>query len=418
MKKPWIVASAVALPLMLSACGGSTPPGASSGGGNGGGGGSSKTIVIGSVHPLSGSSAADGQQMDNAAKLAVDDINAAGGIKCLDGAQLKLDSADSQGKPEVGQSEAQRLIQGGAAALLGTYQSAVSQNVAAVAERNKVPFVIDVSSADQILQQGYKYTFRLQPSGTVLAEKGAEFLSDLSKEAGAPAKTIAILNEQGPFGTAIAKTFTEKAKSLGMNVGQQISYDPANVSDFTTQMTAIKQSGADVLMVAGYYRDGVLAAKAVSTVKPPLNAVWGVANGAFDTPQFPGEVGAAGNGFFDVNYRLDSTNPVTKKVVDAYKAKYGEDVRTAAVLSYDGVRVIADALGRACDTEPTKLRDAISKTEIAPLLAQDGPIKFTDTGENQNATPIVMQVQDGQTKQVFPAGSAETKPTYPASPGQ
>lgn len=415
MKKPWIAAAAMALPLMLTACGGSTPPGASGGGGSAS---SSDTITIGSVHPLSGASAGDGQQMDDAAKLAVDDINAAGGIKCLKGAKLKLDSADSQGKPEVGQSEAQRLIQNGAVALLGTYQSAVSQNVAAVAERNKVPFVIDVSSADAILQQGYKYTFRLQPSGTVLAQKGAQFLSDLSKKAGSPAKTVAILNEQGPFGTAIAKTFGDKAKSLGMNIGPVISYDPANVSDFTTQMTTIKESGADVLMVAGYYRDGVLAAKAVSTVKPPLKAVWGVANGAFDTPQFPGEAGAAGEGFFDVNYRLDMTNKDTQKVVKAFKAKYNDDIRTAAVLSYDAVRVIADSLGRSCDTSATKLRDAIAKTKLPALVAQDGPIQFTDTGENKNATPIVMQVQSGAVKQVFPEGSAQTKPVYPASPGQ
>ena len=415
MKKPWIAAAAMALPLMLTACGGSTPPGAS---GGGGGGSSPDTITIGSVHPLSGASAGDGQQMDNAAKLAVDDINAAGGIDCLKGAKLKLDSADSQGKPEVGQSEAQRLIQNGAVALLGTYQSAVSQNVAAVAERNKVPFVIDVSSADAILQQGYKFTFRLQPSGTVLAEKGAQFLSDLSKKAGSQAKTVAILNEQGPFGTAIAKTFSDKAKSLGMNIGPQISYDPANVSDFTTQMTTIKESGADVLMVAGYYRDGVLAAKAVSTVKPTLNAVWGVANGAFDTPQFPGEAGAAGEGFFDVNYRLDMTNKDTQKVVKEFKDKYNDDIRTAAVLSYDAVRVIADALGRSCDASPAKLRDAIAKTKLDALVAQDGPIQFTEAGENENATPIVMQVQSGEVKQVFPEGSAQTKPVYPASPGQ
>src|SRR5215218_8757036 len=213
MRKPWITAMAVALPLALAACGGSAPPGTE---GSGGGGGSGETITIGSLHPLSGSAAADGQQMDNGAKLAVDAINKAGGIKSLDGAQLKLESADTKGAPETGQSEAQRLIEQGAVALLGTYQSAVSQNVAAVAERNQVPFVIDVSSADAILQQGYKFTFRLQPSAQVLAERGAEYLADVSKNADAPAKKVAILHEQGPFGTAIKDTFSAKAESLGM----------------------------------------------------------------------------------------------------------------------------------------------------------------------------------------------------------
>jgi branched-chain amino acid transport system substrate-binding protein len=414
MRKPWIAATATALLPTLAACGGSTPPGADSGGR----GGSSDTIVVGSLHPLTGSSAGDGQQMDHGAQLAVDDISKAGGIDCLNGARLKLASGDTQGKPEVGQSEAQRLIQNGAVALVGTYQSAVSQNVAAVAERNRVPFVIDVSSADEILQQGYKYSFRLQPSGTVLAQKGADFLSDVSRQAGKPAHLVAILHEQGPFGTAIAKTFSDRARSLGMHIGPVISYDPANVSDFTTQMTTIRESGADVLMVAGYYRDGVLAAKAVSTVKPPLNAVWGVADGAFDTPQFPGEAGAAGEGYFDVNYRLDMTNPDTQKLVDAYRQKYHDDIRTAAVLSYDAVRVVADALGRACSTDPTKVRDAIAQTKLNALVAQDGPIQFTDTGENENAMPIVMQVVNGEVKQVFPESAAQAKPVYPASPGR
>src|SRR3712207_391828 len=150
MRKRWTPALAVALPVVLAACGGSAPPGAA---GSDEGGGTGDTIVIGSLHPLSGAAAADGQQMDNGAQLAVDAINEAGGIESLGGAQLELASADTQGAPEVGQSEAQRLIQEGAVALVGTYQSAVSQNVAATAERNQVPFVIDVSSADEILQQ-------------------------------------------------------------------------------------------------------------------------------------------------------------------------------------------------------------------------------------------------------------------------
>jgi branched-chain amino acid transport system substrate-binding protein len=417
MRKPWITAMAVALPLALAACGGSAPPG-TEGSDSGGGGGSGETITIGSLHPLSGSAAADGQQMDNGAKLAIDAINEAGGIESLDGAQLELASADTQGAPEVGQSEAQRLIEDGAVALVGTYQSAVSQNVAAVAERNQVPFVIDVSSADAILQQGYKFTFRLQPSAQVLAERGAEYLADVSKNADAPAQKVAILHEQGPFGTAIKDTFSAKAEELGMEIGPVISYDPASVSDFTTQITTVRESGADVLMVAGYYRDGVLVANAVNTVKPGLAAVWGVANGAFDTPQFPGEVGEAGEGFFDANYRLDMTNPDTQELADKYKQEFGDDIRTAAVLSYDAVRVIAAALEKAGDASPQAVRDAIAETELDSLIAQDGPIAFDEAGENENAAPILMQVLDGVVTQVFPEDYAEAEPVYPATSGQ
>lgn len=415
MRKRWTPALAVALPVVLAACGGSAPPGAAE---SDEGGGSGDTIVIGSLHPLSGAAAADGQQMDNGAQLAVDAINEAGGIESLGGAQLELASADTQGAPEVGQSEAQRLIQEGAVALVGTYQSAVSQNVAATAERNQVPFVIDVSSADEILQQGYKYTFRLQPSAEVLGQRGAEYLAQVSEAAGSPAQTVAVLHEQGPFGTAITESFRAQAEQLGMTVGEVITYDAANVSDFTTQITTVQESGADVLMVAGYYRDGVLAANAVQTVGPDLDAVWGVANGAFDTPQFPGEAGAAGQGFFDANYRLDITNPDTQALADQYQQAYGDQMRTAAVLSHEAVRVVADALERAGDTDPAALRDAIAETQLDSLMAQSGPIAFTETGENENATPILMQVLDGNVRQVYPEEYAETPPVYPAPPGQ
>lgn len=412
MRKSRFAALACCTSLALAACGGSAPPGAA----DEGGGGSGETITIGSLHPLSGAAAADGQQMDNGAKLAVEAINEAGGIEALDGAQLELASADTQGDPQVGQTEAQRLIDEGAVALVGTYQSAVSSNVAAVAERNQVPFVIDVSSADQILQQGYTNVFRVQPSSTVLGERGADFLAEVAEGAGADLPRVAILHEQGPFGTAIKDSFSTQAESLGMEITDVASYDPASVSDFTTQITAVEASGANVLMVAGYYRDGVLVAQAVDTVQPGLDAVFGVANGAFDVPQFPGEVGAAGEGFFDANYHLDTTNPDTQDLIALYEEEFGDPIRTAAVLAYDAVRVIADALERAGDSDPVAVRDAIADTELDSLLAADGPITFSDTGENENATPILMQVIDGEIRQVYPEDKAETEPVYPALP--
>lgn len=415
MRKSWLALVACAFPMVLSACGGSAPAGAAVDASNAKAGG---TIKIGSLHPLTGSSAADGQQMANGAKLAVEAINKAGGIKSLKGAKLELLSADTQGKPEVGQSEAQRLIQQGAVALVGTYQSAVTANVSSVAERNKVPLVIDVSSADSILKQGYKYTFRVQPSSTVLGTQGAQYLSDLSKEAGKPAKKVAILHEQGPFGSGIRDAFKAKAISLGMQIGPMISYDAASVSDLTTQVTAVKASGADVLVVAGYYRDGVLAAKAVDTVKPTLNAVLGVANGAYDVPQFPKDAGKAGEGYFDSNYHADMTKPAMQDLAKLYQERYNDQIRTGAVLAYDSVRVIADALERAGDSAPAKVRDAIAKVSLDSLIAQKGPIVFGPTGENENASPILMQVQSGSIKQVFPADKAESKPAYPAFAGK
>ncbi|MGZ4521623.1 MAG: ABC transporter substrate-binding protein [Mycobacteriaceae bacterium] len=411
MRKKYIAALLLVAPLVLTACGGSS-------GSSGGGSSSGAAIKIGTVHPLTGTNAGDGQQMENGVKLAIETINAAGGIKSMGGAKLELAAGDTQGKPDVGQSEAQRLVQSGAVALVGTYQSAVSANVAAVAERNKVPFVMDITGDDGILQHGYKYSFRMQPQNTRFGSAAAQYLHDVSTAAGKPAKKVAYLHESTAFGTNVYKAFKAEAEKFGMTVDPEISYDAPSVSDLTTQMTQVKASGADVLAVSGYYRDGVLAAKAVSTVKPNLTAVIGAADGAFDQPQFPTDAGSAAQGYFDTNYHIDTNSADGKKFMELYKSRYNADARTGAALAYDSVRVIADGLERAASSDGAKLRDGMAKTNIQPLTLSNGPVHFNDAGENTSALPVLTQVQDTSPVVVFPAGSAQAKPVYPANPGQ
>jgi branched-chain amino acid transport system substrate-binding protein len=136
MRKPWLLAAAAGCSaLLLAACGsGSTSSGGGSGAGAGAGGGASTpstsggAIKIGTLHPQTGPFAGDGQQLENGVKLGIKAVNDAGGIKALNGAKLGLDAGDTKGTPETGQSEAQRLIQNGDVALVGTYQSAVAHN--------------------------------------------------------------------------------------------------------------------------------------------------------------------------------------------------------------------------------------------------------------------------------------------------
>lgn len=415
MRKIWTtVALASAVSLSAAACGGSAPGGAT---GSGGGGGD--TIKIGTLHPISGASAADGQQLENGAKLAVEAINASGGIKALGGKKLELTSGDTQGKPDIGQSEAQRLIQGGAVALVGTYMSAVSANVSAVAERNTVPFVIDVTGDDGILKHGYKYTFRLQPPNSQMGTQGAQDLYEIAKASGHPVKKVAYLHDDTAFGTSVLAAFKAQAAKLGFQVGPEIGYSPASVSDLTTQITQVKASGADVLAVTGYYADSVLAAKAVASVKPSLNAVFGIADGAYDQPQFPKDASPAGAGLFDTNYRQDASNPEAQKLETLYQQRFHDKLRTEALLSYDAVRVIAAGLEKAGSTDRAKLRDAISGTTLPSTVIGNGPIKFDAAGQNINALPVVTQVQGDAAKVVYPAKYAQAgaKPIFPATAG-
>jgi len=371
-----------------------------------------ESIKIGSVHPLTGGLAADGLQMDAGAVLAADDINAAGGIQCLDGAQIEILSADSTGTPEVGQSEAERLIQEGAIALVGPYQSAVASNIATVAERNGVPFVIDVAVSDEILDQGYQNTFRIQPNASAMGAQGALFLNELTQAEGIDVSTIAMLHEQSAFGTSVYEAFNEAASEYGWTVDPVISYDAFGVTDLTTEMTEVKAAAPDVIVVTGYYGDGVLATEAINAVDPGAKLIYGIAQGAFDNPSFPADVAGAGEGYFNVNYHLDVTNPTTQDIATRFEESYGEEMKTSATHSYEAVRVIANALEQSCSDDPIALRDAIAETNLDSLLATVGPIQFDETGENVNGSPIVMQVQDDAIVQVYPENVAENAPRF------
>lgn len=402
------------LALGAAACGGGAPattPGAESSEGAA----PSGPIVIGALHPLTGGLAVDGQQMADAAQLAVDEINEAGGIASLDGAQLELASADTTGAPEVAQSEAQRLIQDGAVALVGPYQSAVASQIAAVAERNSIPFVIDVATADSILNQGYTYTFRMQPNASGMGAVGAQYLADLAESSGTPIDKVGYMHEQTEFGTTVMEAFKAEAESLGMVVDPIISYDAFQASDLTTEVTRIKEAGVDALAVTGYYRDGLLIANNVAAVQPGVQAVIGIANGAYDLPQFPTDAGDKAEGYLDANYHPDVTQDGYQELAEKFKAAYGADIRTPAVLSYEAVRLIAAGLEEAGSVDRADLREAIAGLTFETIMAGNGPVEFDEKGENTNAVPILMQVQSGTVKQVYPADFAEAEPAFPAA---
>jgi branched-chain amino acid transport system substrate-binding protein len=121
-----------------------------------------KEVLIGTIHPLSGGLAQAGNGLKTGVVLAAEEINRAGGIKSLGGAKLKLIHADSGGKPEIGVSEAERLIKEGVVATFGCYQSSVTFAVTQIHEKYKTPFLITLAISEKILQRGFKYTFRVR----------------------------------------------------------------------------------------------------------------------------------------------------------------------------------------------------------------------------------------------------------------
>ena len=371
-------------------------------------------IIIGALHPVTGANAVDGQQMRAAAQMAIDDANAAG-VGDFDDAKLVLDAADTKGDVEAGSAEATRLIQDGASALVGTYQSATSANIAATAERNGVPFVMDVSALDSILEQGYTYSFRVQPSGGIMGERGAEYMRAIADETGADVKTVGYLYEQGNFGVAAYRGFLAASEEAGFEVTNAISYDPA-ASDYSTQVQQALAGGVDLLAVSGYYNDSLLISKAVESINPDgLQAVYGVANGGYDQEQFVDNAPRGGAGYLNANYAINPNNERAQDVAERFAAEFGQPMRTSAALTYDAVSIIAEAIAEAQSAVPADVRDAIADSTYEPIIVNDGAsVDFDETGQNANATVAVVQILDGEIVPVYPEDAASGEPVLPA----
>ena len=402
-----LAVTAVASTVLLAACG--------SGGGAGGGTEEGvEEVVIGAVHPLTGALAGAGSMMSQAAEQAVADLNEDGGVECLDGAELRLETGDSEGVAATGQSEAQRLIDEGAVALVGTYQSDVTQNVSSVAERAGVPLVIDVAVDDAILEQGYKNTFRIQPNATNMGIDGGEALLAMAEQNEESIDRVSYIHVEGAFGQSVYDAFAALAEENGIDV-KEVTYSPSNFSDATTIVRQAAADDPDVILATGYYPDSLLVAQAVQQLDPDIQGLYGIANGAFDNSPFPNDAGKAGEGVLSANYHYDMNDERVTDVRERYEKQYKQPMETAAVLTYQAVEVIEAALEEACSTDPTAIRDAIAELQVEDsLLAFEGPITFDETGQNENATVIVTQVIDGQIQQVFPDEFKTANLAYPS----
>ncbi len=405
-RKLCFAAAAGLLLTGMAACG----SGATSGGGN-------DTIKIGSLHPLTGDTAIEGQGMDIAVKMAVDDINASGGIKSLGGRKLEVISADTKGDPSVGQTAAQRMLDQGVTGLIGAYNTSVTTNVVSVAQRAQIPLVIDVAAGTAVIPPNTTYAFRLQPTGAAMGVDGANFIKAIAEKNGHTVAKVAVLHEKSNFGTDVTNSFKQQAQKLGIEVGLVIPYDAATVTNLTTELTQVKAYHPDVLVVSGYYNDGVLIAQNAAAVQPDVQAIVGVVEAAYDQPQFPHDAPNVSNGIYDVNYHYNATSQDSKALRDRFLKANGKAMRTTAVYSYESTLVLADALERASSTDPKKLRTALAQTELKQdVLAFSGPIKFGPDGEDVNAKATLMQVRGQEVPQVFPEAVAEKAPIWPAVP--
>lgn len=364
------------------------------------------TIKIGSIHPITGTYAYEAQAIVNAQQLAIDEINAAGGIQSLGGRKLELVVGDSQGNADTGTSETQRLINEGVVALTGTFQSGVTQTATQEAEKEGVPFVVTVSNNVAMFQRGFKYSFRIQPNADVFAQNFLDYIAKVKTD---DIKTAVLINEDSLTGTDSGDIIEQNFAQTGIQLLDRITYS-ASTTTLSTEATKLAELKPDLLITIGYFADTSLLVKEINERGLTFKMVCGVANGGISDTKFIEDFGDTVNNYMDLNYRFNPKNERTTAMLDTYKEKYGSDMSVHAVFGYESIKVLADALERAASIDRDKLRDALAATDDGDhVLAQSGSIKFDETGENINAAGVLVQIQNGKQVVVYPEEFAEAE---------
>lgn len=373
-------------------------------------------ITLGAAVSETGKYSTNGVFTEKGYQLAVEKINAQGGVK-VGGKTYKLAVKfyDDESSPARGAELVDRLVkQDGIKFLLGPYSSGLTKAIAPETEKLKTPMVEGNGSARSLFTNGYKYLFAtLTTADQYLAsviDLAAENAGALNKKPGD--LKVAIIVENDPFSKDVRKGVVDKIKKYGMKLIIDDQF-PRDIGDMTPTLIKVKSLKPDVLIVSGHSKGAVTGVRQIAEqhVKTPIVAMThcdsaniikkfgGAAEYVLCATQWAPTLGYKGKVF-------GSAGDYAK----AYKAKFNEDPPYQAAESSAAVLAYVDALERAGKVDKQAVRDALAKTDIMTFY---GPIKFDETGKNAIKPMALYQVLDGKYVVVGPSKFAEKKAVIP-----
>lgn len=342
-------------------------------------------ILLGEVGSLTGSEAAFGVSTRNGIELALEEANAAGGVK---GKKLAVRVYDDQSKPEEAAAATTRLItQDKVVAILGEVASSNSLAMGPIAQEAKVPMVSPSSTNPKVTEVG-DYIFRvcfIDPfQGFVMAKYAHEELKF---------KKVAILTDKkSAYSEGLTEVFQRKYTEMGGKIVGVEAYSKGD-TDFRAQLTNIKKLKPEGLYVPGYYQDVAIIAEQARELGIKVTMMGG---DGWDSEKLFELGGTAVEGSYVSNhYSADDPQPRVQDFIKKYQAKFGAVPDSLAALGYDAAKVVIEAMKRAPDLSGPALRDAIAATKDFPGVA--GTITL-DEKRNPVKPAVVLTVEGGKFK--------------------
>ena len=340
-------------------------------------------IKIGQFASLTGKEASLGQSSNKGTMMAIDDLNAAGGVL---GRPLLLVTEDTQSKPGETATVVKKLIsRDKVIALLGEVASSRSLEAAPIAQASRVPMISPASTNPTVTETG-AYIFRtcfIDPfQGPVMARFARERLQ---------AKRVALLvSNSSAYSIGLAKFFREAFVANGGTIVLEQKYSEGD-KDFKAQLTAIKAAGVDAVFNPGYYNEGALIVRQARDLGLTLPIFGADSWEAEALIQLGGK--AMEGAYLCSHYSPDDPSPRVQNFVAAYKKRFGSTPDSNASLGYDSVLVLVDAIRRAGTTERDALREAIATTR--DFMAVTGKITI-DSERNASKNAVIIQVKNGK----------------------
>jgi branched-chain amino acid transport system substrate-binding protein len=395
--------AAVALAVAVAGCG-------SSGGETGTKDGK---VVLGEVTDLSGVASSYGIPESQGAQIAVDQLNAAGGIKSLGGAKLEIKKYDTASSPDNGTTKATAAVNDKVSAVFG---GEISDTVLAginVTHRAGTAWLDSGGTADQIHKRGYDTVFQVAKNSTQFSQGWVDAAKLAAGQLGIANPTIAIAYSQTSYGQDFLNAFETINKTAGFRVVSKIGY-PISTTDFSSVAARLAATPADIIFNIGYPADGLNLTKLFATKYAVKSKIF-IAGGS-DAGDVVGQLKAQANGTLllgDVTPGTPAVPAAFKVFYDRYKAKYKTDPNSQALFGYVSVQFAAAGIEKAKSATPTEVAKALKSVTLTQTTGNIFPspstLSFADNGSLKEAPFLAAQVIGGAAKIVFPAAAAESK---------
>ena len=340
-------------------------------------------IPVGVYGALTGDQAAFGTATVQGVRLAVDEINAAGGVL---GRKIRLHVEDDQGRPDEAASVVTKLItMNDVIAVIGENSSSKSLAAAPIAQARGVPMISPSSTNPAVTEKG-DYIFRVCFTDPYQGKALASFVRTQLKLDNA----AILVDRKNDYSVGLANVFRREFEAAGGKIALEQSYSGGD-TEFRPQLTTIRAARPQVLFIPGFYTDvGQIAIQARDLgIDVPL-----VGGDGWDSPVVIEIGGKAVEGsYFSDHYFVGDTRPVVQTFVAEYRKRYNRNPEANAALGYDALKIFAQAMGRAGSTDRKAIRDQIAATK--DYQGVSGTISM---GADRNPVkPVAMiKIENGQ----------------------